>query len=387
MEESMARPRNTGGTVYRRKETTFWWVIYRARDGHKIKESSGTTDREKAERFLRERLTARDQGRLPAILSSRSLTFDEWAEWFLERRSKPPYRSEKTHEQNMNAAKLLRAVFGGTKLSDIAPEVIDEYIENRLAEGRRIHTKFGLIRRGRIKPATVHQEFRVLRNMLNVAVRQKKLEFNPCTMVEFPVSVKNSTRKPHYLTSTEQERIELVAPNYLRHVIVIIAEMGLRPYRELLPMLKSQVDLENRLVHISDSKTENGIGDMPMTDPAYAALKEQMAVAVGSEYLFPRLTERGTKPYLGSLKKVWHTTLRRAGVPYFSLYELRHTFATRLSAGGVADHFVTLILRQGDAGVFKRYSQAKLNMMREALDRLDRRANEHERSFGTARPN
>jgi integrase len=387
MEESMARPRRTGGTVYRRKETAFWWVIYRARDGHKIKESSGTADREEAERFLRQRLAARDEGRLPAILSSKSLRFDEWAEWFLERRSKPPYRSEKTHQQNMNAAKLLRLVFGSTRLSEITPEAVEEYIENRLAEGKRIHTKLGLIRRGKIKPATVHQEFRVLRHMLNVALRQRKLQVSPCSAVEFPVSIKHSTRRPHYMTSTEQERIELVAPNYLRHVVVIMTEMGLRPYRELLPMLKSQVDLENRLVHISDSKTDNGIGDMPMTEPAYVAFEQQMDEAVGSEYLFPRRTERGSKPYLGSLKRVWHTTLRRAGVPYFSLYELRHTFATRLSAGGVADHFVTLMLRQGDAGVFKRYSQAKLNMMREALERLDRRANEHERSFGTARPN
>jgi site-specific recombinase XerD len=74
-------------------------------------------------------------------------------------------------------------------------------------------------------------------------------------------------------------------------------------------------------------------------------------------------------------------------VPYFSLYELRHTFATRLSAGGVSDHFVTQMLRQGDAKVFKRYSQAKLNMMREALAKLDRQANEHQSIFSTARPN
>jgi integrase len=182
-------------------------------------------------------------------------------------------------------------------------------------------------------------------------------------------------------------RIQIVAPSYLWHVIVIMTETGLRPFKELMPMLKSQVNLENRLVHISDSKTDNGIGDMPMTEPAYTALKEQIEQTPGSDYMFPRLTERGSKPYLCSLKKVWRTTLRRAGVPYFSLYELRHTFATRLSSGGVADHFVTLMLRQGDAEVFKRYSQAKLNMMREALDRLDRRANEHERSFATARPN
>ena len=54
-----------------------------------------------------------------------------------------------------------------------------------------------------------------------------------------------------------------------------------------------------------------------------------------------------------------------------------------VSAGGVADHFVTQMLRQGDSGVFKRYSQAKLNMMREALAKLDRRANEREANSGT----
>jgi integrase len=186
---------------------------------------------------------------------------------------------------------------------------------------------------------------------------------------------------------SEQERIEMLAPNYLKHIVVIMTEMGLRPYKELLPMLKSQVDLDNKLVYVSDSKTVNGIGDMPMTDLAYAAFKDQCQVAGTSEYVFPRTTERGSKPYLCNVKKAWGTTLRRAEVPYFSLYELRHTFATRLSAGGVADHFVTLMLRQGDAGVFKRYSQAKLNMMREALAKLDRTANERPSNSSTATPN
>jgi len=74
-------------------------------------------------------------------------------------------------------------------------------------------------------------------------------------------------------------------------------------------------------------------------------------------------------------------------VSYFPLYQLRHTFATRLSAGGVADHFVTQMLRQEDSAVFKRYSQAKLNMTREALARLDRKANEHGVISDTAKPN
>ena len=76
-----------------------------------------------------------------------------------------------------------------------------------------------------------------------------------------------------------------------------------------------------------------------------------------------------------NLGKVWAATLKRAGVAYFAPYELRHTFATGLSAGGVADHMPQM-LRQGDAEVFKLYSQAKLGMMREALAKLDRQANE-----------
>jgi hypothetical protein len=45
------------------------------------------------------------------------------------------------------------------------------------------------------------------------------------------------------------------------------------------------------------------------------------------------------------------------------------------------------MLRQADSAVFKRYSQAKLIMMREALGRLDRKANEHGATFCTAKPN
>ena len=107
-------------------------------------------------------------------------------------------------------------------------------------------------------------------HILNVAVKQKRLAVNPCMAVEFPVSVKKSTRKPHYMTATEQEKIEIAAPSYLRNIVVIISEMGLRYKKELLPMKKEEVDLENGLVHIADSKTTNGIGDMPLTQAGSA---------------------------------------------------------------------------------------------------------------------
>jgi len=370
------RPPKHGGTVYKRQDSDIWQVRYKDQKGEMIRESAATTDREQAERFLRDRLDARDEGRLSVLLHSKQLTFNEWADWFLEKRSKPPFRSAGNHEVNLNALKSLRPVFGETALSDITSEGVENYLTDRLQSRCRIRTKLGIKLGDIIKPATAHQELRVLTHILNVAVKQKRLAVNPCVGVEFPVSVKRSTRKPHYMTASEQQKIEFAAPSYLRNIVVIVSELGLRYKKELLPMKKEQVDLENRLVHIADSKTATGIGDMPLTNAAREAFRRQMEEAPGTDYLFPSPITTGKKPHMTNLRKVWAETLKKAGVTYFTPYELRHTFATRLSAGGVADHMVTQMLRQSDAEVFKLYSQAKLGMMREALAKLDRLANE-----------
>ena len=51
----------------------------------------------------------------------------------------------------------------------------------------------------------------------------------------------------------------------------------------------------------------------------------------------------------------------------------------------MADEWVTQLLRQTDAKVFKKYSQMKLQMKRETLTRLNRQASESgSRSFDTA---
>lgn len=381
------RPRKRLGTVFKRGNSRHWWVRYRDRQGQIVKESSGTEDQEEAERFLRNRLDARDDGTLSAILAGKAIDFDTWADWFLERRSKPPYRSAKTHKDNLEVLKNLRPVFGPIRLRDIESEAIEQYLSSRLNARRRIKTHYGYKTANKLKPATVHKEFRVLGRILNVAVQQRLLVANPCQRVEFPARLSGTTRKPHYMTSSEQERIEFFAPSYLRNVVSIMAEMGLRPYKELLCMKKSQVDLENDLVHIPDSKTPGGIADMPITAHAKRAIKAQWEESGDSAYLFPSIRENTAKPYMSNINKSWTATLRRAGISHFSLYELRHTFATRLSAGGVADRFVAQALRQDDPAVFKRYSQAKLQMLRQALGQLDRRANERVESFGTATQN
>ena len=263
-------------------------------------------------------------------------------------------------------------------------EEIELYLRKRLRDRVRTKTVAGFIERGEVKPATVHQEFRVLRRILNIAVKRKLLAANPCGGVEFPVSLKGRFQ-PHYVTWSEQRKIEAQAPDYLRNIVRIITETGLRIYRELMPMKRDQLDLENAVVWIADSKTPNGVAEVPLTPLAIQAFQNQLRLSPLSQYLFP--SARDQNGHQKSVKKAWYLTLKRAKTPYFRIYGLRSTYATRLSAGGVADEWVTQMLRRGDAKVFKKYSQMKLQMKREALVKLNRQASEAHVSFGTVTVN
>src|SRR5260370_33020041 len=138
----------------------------------------------------------------------------------------------------------------------------------------------------------------------------------------------------------------------------------------MTPTRKDQVDLQSAVVWIADSKTANGVAEVPLSSLAIESFKSQMTISGKGPFLFP--SDRRPEHHQTTLKTVWRKTLRRAKIPYFRLYDLRSTYATRLSAGGVAAEWVTKRLRQSDSQVFKKYSQMK----REALEKLNCRANE-----------
>ncbi|MGB2679154.1 MAG: integrase [Candidatus Acidiferrum sp.] len=377
----MARPVRHDGVVFRRRGTNYWWMRYRERDGSLRKESTLTKDWHEAQKKLRERLQARDGNFLNIVRRGENLNFGQWADFFLENYSKPPVRELKTHEANLRAAKHLNLAFATRRLIDVTADDIELFLRERLRQRVKTMTSNGYHLRGTVKPSTVHQDLRVLRRILNVAVRKRLLPSNPCSGVEFPVLLKTMFR-PHYVTWSEQQRIERYSPQYLRNVVRIIAETGLRVKKELLSMRQEQIDLANATVWIPDSKTPNGVAEVPLTPIAMDAFRSQISLAGPGDYLFPNA--KSMHAHQKSLKKVWRTTLKKAGIPYFRIYDLRSTYATRLSAGGVADEWVTQLLRQGDSQVFKKYSQMKLTMKREALRKLNRLANEM--TVGEAKP-
>jgi len=143
-----------------------------------------------------------------------------------------------------------------------------------------------------------------------------------------------------------------------------------------LACARTRLTLRTKLVFIADSKTPTGVAEVRLTDIAVEAFRSQIELAGPGPWLFP--SPKSPTGYQREFKKACERTLRKADIPYFRLYDLRSTRATRLSAGGVANEWVTQMLRQTDAKVFKKYSQMKVQTKREARTKLNRKANELE---------
>ena len=84
--------------------------------------------------------------------------------------------------------------------------------------------------------------------------------------------------RPHYVTWSEQQTIEAAAPEYLRNVVRIITETGLRVYKELAPMRKEDVDLRMRRLD-PGFEDSNGVAEVPLTDLAVEAFRKQISIS------------------------------------------------------------------------------------------------------------
>jgi hypothetical protein len=65
---------------------------------------------------------------LPALRPGQDLTLGEWADFYLENSSKPPFRAPKTHEVNQRALKYLRKVFENSKLAELTADDVEMYL-------------------------------------------------------------------------------------------------------------------------------------------------------------------------------------------------------------------------------------------------------------------
>jgi len=257
--------------------------------------------------------------------------------------------------------KHLKAFFGDCKLDNITVEMIEKYRDQRRQQPAKLAPN------RKIKGATVNRELECLKCVLDLALKRKYIPENPASSVKHFNELRERPVR-RMLTVQEEQRILEAAPPHLRVAIVLLTQTGGRTYSEGFSLRWDQIDLASKLIRLgNDLKTPGSSEPVPLSEYACEVLqawnKEQTSK---SPYVFPSPI-CPDRP-ISTVKTAWQATLRRAGVPRFPLYTLRHVFCTRLSEVA-PDAVVQRAMRHTSPETKRRYQLGMADQVRQAVER------------------
>jgi len=324
------------------KRNSIWWYSIFSH-GERVCESTGTSNRRKAERIeaaRREELENR-RHRLPTI--DLDITVGAVAARFIAEGLATPYHLDRfTH---------LLPFFGEIPMRDLNRSLTRKYRQERCAE------------KPSLKPATVNRDLSVLRRLSNWAVEEGIVPANPLGRVH--MERERRTKRP--VMSVREERLLIAyAPVHLRQIILCALDTGMRR-SEILGQRWEDVDFDNRLLHVTRSKTAQGESRIvPLTTRVYEML---LSIRKDQGIVFTY----DNNP-IKIVKTAWAASLRRSGLRHFRFHDLRHTANSRMMLAGVMQEVRREIVghsSQHSRDMNDRYSQVGLAELKDAIRKLE----------------
>lgn len=177
-------------------------------------------------------------------------------------------------------------------------------------------------------------------------------------------------RKPHILTLDEEKRLLAIARPRIRALIVLGVETGMRT-GEMLGLRWEHINFLDNCLRVEKSKTRAGIRSVPLSAICKTELLRWRNL-VGPEYsewVFPSFSNR--RHQLQGGRKAWASELKRAGISFFPIYNLRHTFASRMTAAGISPLTIAQMLGHSSTQIVPRYTEVLDQNRFDAMKKLE----------------
>jgi integrase len=336
------------GSLYKRGR--IWWMAYVV-DGRQRCEGTGETNRRLAQEKLNIRLAQIAQGQFN-LLKKNGPRLGEWSEKYLG-----SVQHENTRRRYASSKANLVSFFGEqTQLPHVSAARITEFKRVRRAEG--------------IKAATLNRDLRFLAQILKQAEEERYIARTPFDLGKFFLNESRERRKPHILSHEEQETLLAVAPPRIRMLTVLGVETGMRT-GEMLGLRWTDTDLLGCSLQVGQSKSQAGIRCVPFSKFCQSELIRWRNL-IGpefSELVFPSFSNR-RHPLQGG-RKAWASVLKKAGIPFFPIYNLRHTFASRMTAAGISSITIAQLLGHSSTQIVPRYAQVLDQNRLDAVRRME----------------
>ena len=151
-----------------------------------------------------------------------------------------------------------------------------------------------------------------------------------------------------------------------RDIVILMRDTGMRNERELFQMRFENLDWQNRVIFVPDSKTPEGRRLVPMSGRVVEILRARCD-ARDDGWIFP--SKRSASGHLRSICNLFRKARNKAGLPKeLVLYCARHDYGTRvlMRTGNLAAVMRTMGHR--DVKTAMHYQHPELEIVRAALD-------------------
>lgn len=247
-----------------------------------------------------------------------------------------------------NFSNLFRPSF----IRNIGPHQIEQYKQERL---------------NTISPTTVNIEFRTLKTAFSKAVEWKYLDVNPAKYVK---QIKIPPKTPRFLSKKEIKKLLTSITNKtFRLIIKTFILTGFR-LSELMNLRWEDINWKRKIItiqaHDDFQPKDYQIRTIPMHKDLFILFRP---IKKNGGYIFTNVD--GSRLKKRNLEKQFQKAIKKAGIHYCRIHDLRHTFASHLVMSGVDLTTVKEILGHSSYSTTLVYAHLSKPHLKGAIDRLN----------------
>jgi integrase len=343
-----------------KKQGVFWIDYYI--NGRRKRERIGP-DKRLAETVLKKRKVEIAEGKFLEKRTVITTTFDELADAYFG--YAVHQQRKRSWPRDRTSIGALRGYFGGKRLTQITPALIEQYRTWRRETISR--------RKQLVTTASINRELACLKRMFNVA-RKGLIVLKGGVPSDNPVASVTLERehntRDRVLSREEFDRLMAVAPTHLKPILLSAYQTGMRK-GEILNLTWDRVDLKKGVIRLrpEDTKTEEG-RRIPMTKELSEMLRSATIHLDGEGHRVPYVFTYAGKR-IGSVRRAFETACRQAGLANVVFHDLRHTFVTNMRRAGVDYFRIMAISGHKTMSAFKRYHTIDGQDLQQAIGQLD----------------
>ncbi|MCI5823736.1 MAG: site-specific integrase [Candidatus Gastranaerophilales bacterium] len=195
-----------------------------------------------------------------------------------------------------------------------------------------------------------------------MAVDNNYLLKNPWQNIKkFPV--KNYSVR--YLKPDEEERLFKVLPEYLKGIVIVALNTGLRK-SNILELRWEQINFDFNFIEVLENKGNKHLL-IPLNEKLIQFFSNKPDVE-RKGYIF--INPETGLPYK-DIKKAWSTALEKANIENFRFHDLRHTFATRLIEKNIDIVVAKELMGHADISTTMIYVHSDADRKKNAINVID----------------